>query len=585
MSISLFKGADYNGISNNQTLSSAKLDSSLQEVANKYPNSDISQLMQRSTVSGQVIATGDNEVTLLLDNNTTINAKVEGSSQLLEGMLMSFEVKGGSNNSLSLRPLFINMNNLPAAKSALDAASLPATPRNLEMTNALMNESMSISKDALLEMAKTVASFPNHNPADIVSLTKLGMPVNETNLNQFSNYQNFEHHIINDVVNLSEGIPQLISENMPENVQEVLNTTKEIIDMLEESVSEIENTDVTATENGESVKSDTIGQNVSTGNVIENKISDVINNDAQRTDKVSQDNEDILTKADVIKSETIDSSTLTKVNNLCDMLGLNRMAPNADNSSFLKTISTVIEMLNDIETESDGEDGGEKQKSLIKDNLMDILGSKDFADSLSDSLKSQWTLKPEYVAKEDAVSKLYERTLRQTQRLINILEQSNVKADSLLNSAASMNENVNFMNQLNQFVNYVQIPLKMNNQDANGELLVYTNKKNLKDKDGNLTALLHLDMDNLGPMDVYVSMTNYDKVSTHFYLQSDELIDFIESNLHILDERLNAKGYNMKSVVSKKESGEFTPITEEFVKDDMGSVSAKVSSLRFDVRA
>ena len=39
-----------------------------------------------------------------------------------------------------------------------------------------------------------------------------------------------------------------------------------------------------------------------------------------------------------------------------------------------------------------------------------------------------------------------------------------------------------------------------------GELYVYTNKKNLADNDGNVSAFLHLDMDHLGPVDVYVAM-------------------------------------------------------------------------------
>ena len=41
-------------------------------------------------------------------------------------------------------------------------------------------------------------------------------------------------------------------------------------------------------------------------------------------------------------------------------------------------------------------------------------------------------------------------------------------------------------------------------------------------KDGNVSALLHLDMENLGPMDVYVAMQN-NRVNTHFYMQDDDM--------------------------------------------------------------
>lgn len=594
MPISFFKGTEYNAINNNPAVSPAKVDPSMQDSNNAYPKSDVSLLSQRSTISGQILSAEGNEVTLLLDNNTTVSARLEGSSQLLEGMLMSFEVKGSNSNSFSLRPLFTNMNNLSAAKSALDAASLPVTGRNLEMTNALMNEGMSISKDALLDMAKAVASYPNENPANIVSLAKIGMPINENNLAQFSNYQNFEHHVINDVLNLSNGIPDLIGQALHENVENGLNMAREIIDLIEvipetDAFSTLELSDKTGAVTGQNEANTITDVTLNSGNdsgqtsqIQNGAILPELDSDIIYADDLA----DI--QSDTAKGLSADSSyrsLLNELNSVCDKAGLPQISPEANNIDILKMISSVIEKINNAENENNSTVKEAYSNNQLIENISNIINSKPFADMLSDSLKSQLTLKPENVAKEDAISKLYDRTLRQTQKLINVMENAGSKAESLLNSANGINDNINFMNQLNQFVNYVQIPLKMYNQDANGELLVYTNKKNLKDKDGNLTALLHLDMDNLGPMDVYVSMTDYEKVNTHFYMQSEELMDFIEANLHILDERLNSKGYSMKSVVSKKDGGDYTPMTEEFVKDDSGKVSSKVSSLRFDVRA
>ena len=49
---------------------------------------------------------------------------------------------------------------------------------------------------------------------------------------------------------------------------------------------------------------------------------------------------------------------------------------------------------------------------------------------------------------------------------------------------------LNLWNQLNQAYTYVQVPLKMSCQNANGELYVYTNKKNLRDPDAELSAYI-----------------------------------------------------------------------------------------------
>lgn len=59
------------------------------------------------------------------------------------------------------------------------------------------------------------------------------------------------------------------------------------------------------------------------------------------------------------------------------------------------------------------------------------------------------------------------------------------------------------MNQANNFMNFVQIPLRMSGHEGHGDLYVYKITEKIEDKD-ELKALLHLDMDNLGPMDVFV---------------------------------------------------------------------------------
>lgn len=63
-------------------------------------------------------------------------------------------------------------------------------------------------------------------------------------------------------------------------------------------------------------------------------------------------------------------------------------------------------------------------------------------------------------------------------------------------------------------------------------------------------------MENLGPVDVYVTMTGSEKVSTKFYLRDDDMLSFIESNIHILDERLKKRGYALKAEVTVKNGEE-----------------------------
>ena len=125
-------------------------------------------------------------------------------------------------------------------------------------------------------------------------------------------------------------------------------------------------------------------------------------------------------------------------------------------------------------------------------------------------------------------------------------------------------------------------PLKMNGSETTGDLFVYTDKKSLAQNDGNVSALLHLDMPSLGPLDVYASITPEKSVFTKFYLESDEMIDFIAENIHVLNERLEKRGYKMKSEMIKK--GEEGDVKELLIKEQ-GGIPKTTGHLGFDMRA
>ena len=154
----------------------------------------------------------------------------------------------------------------------------------------------------------------------------------------------------------------------------------------------------------------------------------------------------------------------------------------------------------------------------------------------------------------------------------------NPAAKAIQNTAS----NLDFMNQLNQMHAYIQLPLKMANQNAHGELYVFTNKKNFTKKEGKVTALLHLDMEYLGKMDVYVALEDR-KVSTNFYLEKEEYLDFLETHMELLTARLNKRGYqcDIKTTLRNEEAGESVIKTIE----KQQGTSMLLSMQAFDVRA
>ena len=131
------------------------------------------------------------------------------------------------------------------------------------------------------------------------------------------------------------------------------------------------------------------------------------------------------------------------------------------------------------------------------------------------------------------------------------------KPDTMLGqSLANMNQNLDFMNQMNQVFPYIQLPLKMNGTDTTGDLFVYTDKKSLAEKEGNVSALLHLDMENLGPMDIFASISDNHNVSTKFMLPNEQTLALVEQNISVLTNRLEKKGYHMHTEITMEKNKE-----------------------------
>ena len=202
----------------------------------------------------------------------------------------------------------------------------------------------------------------------------------------------------------------------------------------------------------------------------------------------------------------------------------------------------------------------------LGEGLSKLLNHPDFSRELSKVLSEKVLLTPEEIGNENAVHKLYERVLEEANQIAHALENANKGDDKSAKMVKELQRNVDFLNELNQNFAYVQLPLKMSNQNAQGDLYVYTNKKNLAREDGSVTAMLHLGMDHLGNMDIYVAMRNQ-SVSTKFYLEDESVIDFLEGHMDELDRQLGDKGYRLNGQVYAMNHEDAGSPFDEMLKD------------------
>ena len=213
--------------------------------------------------------------------------------------------------------------------------------------------------------------------------------------------------------------------------------------------------------------------------------------------------------------------------------------------------------------------------------MKELAGAERFAAALKELMKQELMVSPEETTKEK-IKELYDKLGRQLQTVSEALDKSSMLESNLGKNITQMNQNVNFLNQMNQMYAYIQLPLKMSGNDAHGELYVYSNKKRLSSEEGEISALLHLDMEYLGPLDVYVAM-QYEKVSTQFYLQDEEMLDFINDHMDLLTKRLADRGYDMTVTASVRKCASENSCMKELLREH--SNIPLLSTDSFDVRA
>ncbi len=218
---------------------------------------------------------------------------------------------------------------------------------------------------------------------------------------------------------------------------------------------------------------------------------------------------------------------------------------------------------------------------VSKHVIKNIFGSDSYKSLIDNMAREQWTLDPADVAKGDPVKRLYEK-LELSMRQIEQATASMEKAGSQVTKATTeIRSNIDFMNQVNQNFTYVQLPIRMSNQNTNTELFVYRNKMS-KSEDDEISAFLHFDMDHLGSTDISVKLHNRN-VDTKFYMEDDRSYELIMNNIDILRKKIENKGYNCN--INVENEGNPKNLVKDFLTHDTKGTTTPVSRYSFDVRA
>ncbi len=546
--------------------------------------SSLRSLTKGNIFEGTVSSMKNGRVTLALSSGQQISARIEGKVQLSLGQSMFFQVKSNDGSQIAIRPFSVEGTGANyTLLQALSAAGVPAESDYLSMVNRMMEEQMPIDRNSIQQMVRMVNAHPEIDVQTLVQLNKLGITIDKQNAAQFENYLDDKQAITNEFDQLIEELPQALeSESL--SPQQMRSFGSEFLLALTDGLEDVplQNNGLVSQEMpAEFVAENTIEKSIAEGNTIEK--SGLLENGEllQTTEDGKAVSQETATDQPVQQSESYSATPHTlgalmdgkQLQNLNTMLG---ELLGTDATGYTKD-SGVAEVLKDIQQVF------KDSLPIEREQIGKLFSSKEFVHMVKDTMQQQWTLQPQELEADgtDKVTKLYDRMNAQLEKITEALKSIGQENTGFAQTAADIQGNVEFMNQINQAYTYVQIPLQMSGQNASAELFVYTNKKALAEEDRELTAFLHLDLDHLGATDVSVKMKNK-QVSTNFYLDDDASYQLISLNVDRLEKRLQEKGYQCNvSVINEAKHVNFV---ENFLKNDQPS-AGQLHRYSFDMRA
>ena len=588
--------------------------------------STMEELSSGSVFEGTVSSVKNGKVTLALSDGQTITARLSGKVPLSQGTPMFFQVKSNDGATIEIKPYTgAGSGGNPILTNALTEGTVPVTERNLAMVDAMMKEQMPIDKQSLLNMVRIANMNPGVNITTVVSMTKLGIPVSPEMAAQFANYMTDEHAILqemdqamNELADLAGSsdltpdqavqmnqkivtilLPEQTVTGAPVNAEGQIETggqttaegqivtggqitaegqivtggqtTAEgqiLTDGRLGAEEQIVNGEQTTTA-GQAVREGTGGQALgevlsdqqfsSLGRLLQN-IPSLVESTKLFPEAMEQD-----IFIDTLEDESVAQNLMTEDAAWKAADGKTALDKNLTVSDFLRTVSQIL-----------SENNGMASQSIQK-----LFGSDAYKSLLRNVMEQQWLIQPEALKQEKKISQLYEKLEQQMRQVEDALKEAGVTKTRFPETAAEVRGNIEFMNQLNQAYTYVQVPLKMSGQNANGELYVYTNKKNLRDPAAELSAFLHLDLEHLGSTDVSVKM-QHRNVKTNFYMADDASYDLVEKYLPVLEQKLKDKGYQCTITMTKEEKK--VSFGDDFLRKDMPQTGT-LHRYSFDVRA
>lgn len=616
--------------------------SKIKEATTSSQNLKQPELHEGQLVKGQIIDLRYNEVKIQLEpGKQLVSAKLAGDVPLAIGQEAKFQVSEENSGQIVLKymPSDTTEQTDSTVLKALTASNFPLTERNKSLVQELLNHRMPIDKTTLQNLIRVSHVNREASPQTLVLMLKNNIPMTSSNIKQYEAYQKGTNQILYQLKAITQSITQILytedpisslTERSPSEFQNNTNISPQtntpvtgyqqatqmndkIIDILYHNTNSSNATvlqlrqilePLELMQLSKALEQKFNGNNTSFPNLPANilqQINDgtislkeaakmlkvlnpelidqkVIPDNISQTEQLQQPTDNIIHKL-ISQMNALQDNTP----HLSDILGeaerynlLQYMPAAPDNNNLMDRIAqgtaTLKEILLYLQSDLSQAENIEGRK---------LLQAPEYTKLLEEAFLQKWTITPGKAADKDAVTELYQHLKEDLDQLSTLAGVGKEASEALRfrEPVKNLQDNLQFMKDLNEVFTYLQLPVKFQNREAHADLYVMTRKRALNDKKEGLSVLLHLDMTNLGSLNVYVKM-NQDQIQATFYLEDREACRLISENLPSLTSALHNKGYTITAEV--KDNYKKPDFSKDFI--EQSSQENLIHRYTFDIR-
>jgi hypothetical protein len=532
----------------------------------------LSKLNVGDSIKARVMGISENELILKLTDGSLLKAASMIPLDLKQGQLVDFIVKNKIDNQLFIevvRPDIQKSDN-ESIKTALLTMDIKPNEKSIEIANALKSNNISINKDVFKTIADSIKFFKNLSPLKAAFLAANNISIEEQNILALNSLLNSSTKIGKSLDSLKvllestgdTGFLEKIEINLSKNLKlsnsivndktkndSNTNVSTNVQKLIDESIKTSQNTsfknilnkltdaDIDGLSNliQGSMDSDSDTLSLKIKEYIKGSIPDPDTSNKIIHDKTTNDN----TMHDKTKQDNVNfiHQDGKKVNG--ESKGIGTSLSQLDIDGFVKDLKSLMEKIRTNGTNS--------SRTEETQNLPGINGNDRESKTISKIFNSLFVRIDSEALKDDLHAKNLYKDINNVLEIIRdtAAVSDNPMKDQIISKADNIQNMIRFLGELNNHNTFLQIPIKLIDQNTSCEIFVLKKNGGKKKIDpNNATAYISLDTTNIGKVDSLISMSKKN-ISVNMIVSSMGVRDFVKLSHNILYKSLKEKGYNL----------------------------------------